>query len=185
MKKNAWVIDYVRSNYEMESDREMAVKCSVNYVTVFNIRKKHNLHRSEEFNHSRRVLSGIKGGSQTQKTDRSGENNSNWKSGISKNNNHYYQIQKNRFPEKIYARRQAINARKRGDLIKKPCEICGEIKSFAHHEDYTKPLEVVWLCRKHHDLLHKDLLNEQASFLIAEHHADLSATIIEVKTIFH
>lgn len=35
-------------------------------------------------------------------------------------------------------------------LIRKPCEVCGDPHSQGHHRDYTKPLEVVWLCRKHH-----------------------------------
>jgi len=40
-------------------------------------------------------------------------------------------------------------------LIKKPCEVCGKIKADAHHDDYEKPLEVRWLCRKHHAEHHK------------------------------
>lgn len=46
---------------------------------------------------------------------------------------------------------------KKGELIKIPCEVCGEIKSEAHHEDYEKPLEVRWLCRKHHRQRHSEI----------------------------
>ena len=42
-------------------------------------------------------------------------------------------------------------------LQKKPCEKCGKIKVEAHHEDYYKPLEVKWLCVKHHAERHKEL----------------------------
>lgn len=41
-----------------------------------------------------------------------------------------------------------------GRLIRKPCEICGG-EAQAHHEDYSKPLEVRWLCQTHHAELHK------------------------------
>lgn len=40
---------------------------------------------------------------------------------------------------------------KRGSIKKQPCEVCGAAQTLeAHHEDYDKPLEVKWLCRKHH-----------------------------------
>ncbi len=39
---------------------------------------------------------------------------------------------------------------KSGRLEKKPCEVCGDEKSQAHHCDYAKPLEVIWLCRSCH-----------------------------------
>ena len=43
-----------------------------------------------------------------------------------------------------------------GRITKKPCEICGETKNIqAHHEDYSKPLDVIWLCPKHHAWIHK------------------------------
>lgn len=36
------------------------------------------------------------------------------------------------------------------------CECCLEARSVeAHHEDYTKPLEVVWLCRQCHGKKHR------------------------------
>lgn len=43
---------------------------------------------------------------------------------------------------------------KRGKVKKTPCVVCGDPKVQAHHPDYSKPLEVVWLCLKHHRELH-------------------------------
>ena len=44
---------------------------------------------------------------------------------------------------------------KRGKLIPQPCELCSNNKTEAHHSDYTKPLEVKWLCRTCHLNLHR------------------------------
>ena len=38
-----------------------------------------------------------------------------------------------------------------GRLIRQPCSVCGTAKHVhAHHEDYFKPLDVIWLCAYHH-----------------------------------
>lgn len=42
-----------------------------------------------------------------------------------------------------------------GQLVKQPCQVCGDPKSQAHHDDYSKPLEVQWLCSKHHGERHR------------------------------
>lgn len=47
------------------------------------------------------------------------------------------------------------NAIRDGKLIKQPCEKCGELKVEAHHYDYSRPLEVNWLCKKCHAEHHK------------------------------
>ncbi len=48
------------------------------------------------------------------------------------------------------------NAIKYGQLTKAPCVVCGG-KAQAHHENYSKPLEVVWLCPEHHKERHKQM----------------------------
>jgi len=44
----------------------------------------------------------------------------------------------------------------KGEMVPKPCEKCGNPKSVAHHEDYSKPLEVTWLCHACHMQHHWD-----------------------------
>jgi hypothetical protein len=46
------------------------------------------------------------------------------------------------------------NAVRKGTLVKKPCEVCGANKSHGHHEDYDRPLDVIWLCPRHHSDRH-------------------------------
>ena len=47
---------------------------------------------------------------------------------------------------------RAVNA---GKLVKTACVDCGStIRVEAHHKDYYKPLDVIWLCNKCHDTLH-------------------------------
>lgn len=58
-------------------------------------------------------------------------------------------------------RSKANTALQKGVLIKKPCEKCGNEKSEMHHPDYDKPLEVTWLCRKHHLEVHKNDLTDK------------------------
>ena len=62
-----------------------------------------------------------------------------------------------RNPKKRSASTEAYKALLRGDLIKKPCEVCGtDEKIHAHHCDYSKPLDVMWLCQTHHLEWHKN-----------------------------
>lgn len=42
-----------------------------------------------------------------------------------------------------------------GRMKRLPCNICGERLSHAHHCDYNKPLEVMFLCADHHRGWHR------------------------------
>lgn len=58
-------------------------------------------------------------------------------------------------PKKILAQRTLRRAVLNGEIIPMPCEVCGKTeKIHAHHEDYNKPLDVIWLCPKHHRWIH-------------------------------
>lgn len=53
------------------------------------------------------------------------------------------------------AKRRVRSAIASGTLIRKPCEVCGSVDDIeGHHEDYSNPLEVTWLCGSHHKRLH-------------------------------
>ena len=55
-----------------------------------------------------------------------------------------------RNPQKDAAYRHVRNAVKSGRLTKEACRFCGETKVQAHHHDYSKPLDVIWVCFKCH-----------------------------------
>lgn len=65
-----------------------------------------------------------------------------------------------KYPEKRAARLQVMLAKQKGILKERPCEVCFEFPTQAHHDDYTKPLEVRWLCGIHHKEHHYKLRQE-------------------------
>lgn len=60
-------------------------------------------------------------------------------------------------PLKYKATNMVNNYLSKGKIIKLPCSICGDLKSQAHHHDYSKPLDITWLCVKHHSEIHHPL----------------------------
>jgi len=57
---------------------------------------------------------------------------------------------RSKYPEKRKAQADVFVALRNKTIKKQHCEICGCEKVEAHHEDYSKPLEINWLCKKHH-----------------------------------
>lgn len=64
---------------------------------------------------------------------------------------------KEKHPHKRKAHIIVGNAMRDGKLQQpEQCEQCGKVGSVqAHHEDYSKPLDVVWLCSACHGLRHR------------------------------
>ena len=65
------------------------------------------------------------------------------------------------YQKKVLARALTKKAIRSKIMIRMPCEVCGEIKSEAHHDDYDKPYDVRWLCRKHHGAHHRQILGDK------------------------
>lgn len=70
---------------------------------------------------------------------------------------HFLTVKKWRLdnPEKFKAYSIVNGAIRSGKIEKGCCQICGLTGNVhAHHEDYSKPLEIIWLCPKHHKNVH-------------------------------
>lgn len=62
-------------------------------------------------------------------------------------------------PEKYKAHIILNNKIKKGEIKKENCIICNSTEVQAHHPDYSKPLDVKWLCCKHHRVKHPRGIN--------------------------
>lgn len=141
-------VRYILDNYLLKTNKEMAECLNKTILSVDAKMCRMRLLRSESVRLNHCIIGRKK--SKGQKL----ENNGNWKGGISKNHYHYKKIQMGRYPERVRARQEVFNAIQRGEIIRQPCSVCGLEKAHAHHEDYSKPLDVMWLCRKHHREIH-------------------------------
>lgn len=63
-------------------------------------------------------------------------------------------------PRRRIARNAIASAVRYGTMTRLPCEVCGEPRTQGHHEDYDKPLDVVWFCTRHHAARHREMDDE-------------------------
>ena len=61
-----------------------------------------------------------------------------------------------KYPERKKAYEKLNDAIRYGNLARKLCRECKK-KAEAHHPDYSKPLDVIWLCSTHHSKIHNEL----------------------------
>jgi hypothetical protein len=87
------------------------------------------------------------------------ETNHNWKIKNKYKMMKYKNNWRFRHKDKALAHWAVSNALRNGHLIRECCEVCGDINTHAHHDDYNKRLDVVWLCDHHHKERHGVLIN--------------------------
>ena len=68
----------------------------------------------------------------------------------------YMKAWREKYPIKYKAHTLVGNQVRAGNLVSKPCEVCGSDYTHAHHDDYAEPLNVRWLCPSHHKKWHMD-----------------------------
>ena len=61
---------------------------------------------------------------------------------------------RSRFKNRAAANSAVSRAVASGRLVKTCCIVCGETHVEGHHPDYSRPLDVVWLCAPHHHQIH-------------------------------
>lgn len=61
---------------------------------------------------------------------------------------------KARNPQKARAHTAVKDAIRAGKMTRQPCSICRAPYAEAHHFDYTRPFDVIWLCPAHHEAHH-------------------------------
>ena len=67
---------------------------------------------------------------------------------------------KARDKQKMHARAAIRNRIYTGTLVRQSCEKCGLPNAHAHHDDYSRPLEIRWLCPLHHKEYHNEHKSE-------------------------
>jgi hypothetical protein len=79
------------------------------------------------------------------------------------------QKHKNKYAEKFMARKILNCAIRNGGLVAPcKCEICGQNKKVeAHHPDYSKPLDVQWLCDSCHKKVHVEIREKERKLKFA------------------
>ena len=136
---------YVLKKYLELSNSQLAneLDCTVNLIE--SILRKLKIKRPVELS---RKMQGRK---------QKGDLNANWKGGITSAT--FNKRDRERYPHKNKARVILRKAVKEGDIFKPNyCSKCGVQKEkkeiHGHHEDYTKPLEVIWVCAWCHNKIH-------------------------------
>ena len=143
---------FVAFNYQFRTAQEIADSLGRTYISVKQyIRRTYKCRDPQK----RKAIRQRKSLENEKFQARSGADSPCWKGGISKNSGHWSRIQRERYPEKNKARELFRTELRAGRIKRQPCEVCGDHRSHGHHDDYSKPYDIRWLCRQHHNAWHR------------------------------
>jgi hypothetical protein len=78
-----------------------------------------------------------------------------WRKNNREKMNTYHKKWMNKFPGRTKIYDKVKYAKKTGLITYQPCVVCGATENtVCHHEDYSKPLNVIWFCTLHHSETH-------------------------------
>lgn len=69
----------------------------------------------------------------------------------------HVQASQKKYPEHHKTRQAFTRAVFEGLIERKPCIVCASLNANGHHEDYSKPFDVIWLCTLHHGRRHVEI----------------------------
>jgi len=139
-------LNFLRENVNKLDNGKLSIEIGCSKSSVKEALRYYKIRRDEAF--SRSLLNPI--------GKFSGDKHPMWKGGISKDLTYWWRLHKDKYPERARAREIAKYAVRSGKIKRMPCEMCNSKKSHHHHEDYSKPLDLTWLCQKHHVERHKE-----------------------------
>jgi hypothetical protein len=92
-----------------------------------------------------------------------------WRGGASQRPSAYVRRYEAKYPEKSAASRAVQEALRSGLLVRpSSCSRCAlSCKPHGHHDDYARPLDVTWLCRKCHRQRHVEIGRPQGRQRVA------------------
>ena len=89
------------------------------------------------------------------------EYNRRWRQNKPGHSTRRYRRMRNERPEVVKAHNALNNAIRDGIIQRQPCTVCGDRRSRGHHDDYSKPLDVLWVCELHHKQIHPAIRSQR------------------------
>lgn len=127
-----------------------------NYETIRESQRKHRIENREKINARRREQRKPRAAELNAKENERRKNDPNFHIGNRIRHKKYYEKNREKLLPKRNTHKLVMYAVKLGVLIRpNKCEKCGkECKPHGHHTDYSKPIDVIWLCHSCHKLEH-------------------------------